>query len=312
MKINLSLVIPTFNEEEVIEETHRRIRKVMDSLNKTYEIIYINDGSFDNTKKLIENITLTDKAARLISFSRNFGHQAAVFAGIAEAKGDAVIILDADLQDPPELIPDMVLKWEEGFAVVNGRRIKREGENIFKKLSAKIYYRLLNLITTTKIPVDVGDFRLLDRKVCDVIKNLPDKNPYIRGLVSWAGFKQTEICYERSGRFAGETKYSLKKMLRLAGDGIVSFSARPLKLSAYLGAAITLLSLAGTAAFFVRYIMRGGGSLVPFMFLALFLLNGLILIILGIMGEYIGRIFDQAKNRPLYIIEEKKGYENEG
>jgi dolichol-phosphate mannosyltransferase len=301
-----------YNEEEVIPETYRRLTKVMDDINESYEIIFINDGSRDNTKAMLSELCKTDKRVKMIDFARNFGHQIAITAGMDYAAGDCMVIIDGDLQDPPELIPDMIEIWRSGFDVVYGKRKSRQGETFFKKFTAKIFYRLLGKLTDVDIPVDTGDFRLIDRKVCEALKQLPERSRYVRGLMSWVGFKQTAIEFERSERFAGETKYPLKKMLKLAMDGIMSFSYKPLRIASYLG---TFLSLASflylifvllQKLIFPESAQSGWASIIA---VSLFF-NGIILLMLGIIGEYIGRIYDEAKGRPLYIISELKNMED--
>lgn len=227
----ISVVIPMYYEEEVAEECYKRVQKVLTSIsNYDYEIIFINDGSKDKTLEILEAIAKKDKKVKIISFSRNFGHQCAVTAGIQFVTGDAIVIIDADLQDPPELIPDMLKLWEQGYEVIYGKRKTREGESKFKLLTAKMFYQTLNALSDVNIPKDTGDFRLVDRKVIDVINSLPEHNKFLRGLFSWVGFQQTPFEYERKERFAGKTKYPLKKMLKLASDGIISFSTKPLKI----------------------------------------------------------------------------------
>lgn len=310
-KIVCSVIVPLYNEELVIEESYKRMKKVMDSIGENYEIIYINDGSYDKTLEKVEKICSHDSNIKLINFSRNFGHQMAITAGMEYADGKAIVIIDADLQDPPELISKMLDEWKKGYDVVYGKRLKRKGETFFKKITARTYYRVLKSMTTVDIPVDTGDFRLMDRKVCEALKTLPERNRYVRGLVSWVGFKQTAVEYERDQRFAGETKYPLKKMLKLAFDGITSFSYKPLKFSTYIGVAVSLLSFVMLVfviiqkIFFPSTTIPGWASL---MVINLFF-NGLVLIMLGIIGEYIGRIYDEAKGRPMYIIASKKGFE---
>ena len=230
-----SVIIPAFNEEAIINETYKKLKKVMDSVNEEYELIFINDGSSDNTSNLIKEICIKDKRIKLLDFSRNFGHQIAISAGIDFANGKAVVIIDADLQDPPEVIPEMIKKWKEGFEVIYGKRTKRKGETIFKRFTAYIFYRLLKYLSNYDIPLDTGDFRLIDRKVCDAMKKLNEKNRFMRGLISWVGFKQTYVEYVREERVGGQTNYPLRKMITFALDGITSFSYRPLKLAAYLG-----------------------------------------------------------------------------
>lgn len=308
----LSVVVPVYNEEAVVKESYIRLTKVMQEIYEPYEIIFVNDGSRDKTLSLIHDIINTDLHVKLISFSRNFGHQVAITAGMDKAKGDAVIIIDADLQDPPEVIPEMVKKWREGYNVVYAKRLKRKGETRFKKFTAKLYYRFLRCMTSVDIPADTGDFRLIDRKVCNTMKSLGERNRFVRGLVSWVGFKQCAVEYDRDERFAGETKYPLKKMLKFASDGITSFSYKPLKLAVYIGAAISVLSLIYLLKVLIKTlfdvpVITGGGLVAIQLFF-----NGVILIFLGIIGEYIGRIYDECKGRPLYIIDETIGFdENE-
>ena len=234
--INCSVIVPVYNEDMVINETYRRLKNIMDSTKESYEIIFINDGSSDSTRYRIENICKKDEKIILLNFSRNFGHQAAISAGMEDSSGAAVVVIDADLQDPPEVILKMLEKWKEGYEVVYGKRIRRVGESRFKKFSAALYYRLLRRITNTDIPLDTGDFRLIDRKVCDKLIALPEKNRYVRGLVSWLGYRQTFVEFSRQERFAGKTKYSPGKMIKLAMDGITSFSYKPLAISGCIGA----------------------------------------------------------------------------
>lgn len=245
MNINkiITIIIPAYNEEMVIEECYRRIRLNLEKIkNYNYEMIFINDGSKDKTLELLEEIAKNDKNVKVISFSRNFGHQAAVEAGLKEISGDVVLIIDADLQDPPELIHDMLNLWEKGNDIVYGKRTKRDGENIFKLFSAKMFYKTLNKISDVYIPLNVGDFRLVDRKVIDVINQLPEHNKFFRGLFSWVGYKQVPYEYERKERFAGKTKYSLKQMLKLALDGIIGFSVKPLRIIGAIGICSIVIS----------------------------------------------------------------------
>ena len=312
--VKYSIIVPMYNEEEVIEHTYERLKLVMDNADESYELIFVNDGSKDRTVELVSMICDFDPNVRLINFSRNFGHQIAISAGMDYAKGDAIVVIDADLQDPPEVIIDMIAKWKEGFEVVYGKRIKRKGETAFKKLTAKIFYRILRGLTNVDIPVDTGDFRLIDRKVCDVLRGLKEKNRFVRGLVSWIGFRQTMVEYEREERFAGETKYPLKKMIAFAIDGITSFSYKPLKIATYIGFALSLTSFLYLIVvifqrLFTGSTIAGWASIVA---VNLFF-NGIILMLLGIIGEYIGRIYDESKNRPLYIVREVQGFpEDEG
>ncbi|MCS7243034.1 MAG: glycosyltransferase family 2 protein [Candidatus Caldatribacterium sp.] len=302
--VRLSVVVPVFNEEEVLPETYRRLTEVMEGLALPYEIVFVDDGSKDQSPRLLDELARRDPRVRVIHFSRNFGHQAAITAGLDYARGEAVVVIDADLQDPPEVIPEMVAKWQEGYEVVYGQRVRREGETLFKRLTASFFYRLLRFMTDIDIPLDTGDFRLMDRKVVEVMKLLREKNRFIRGLVAWVGFRQIALPYVRHRRLAGTTKYPLRKMLRLAWDGITAFSNKPLKVAAYLGLALSLFSFLYLVAIVVAKLL--GKSTVPgWASLAVMNLffSGIILIILGIMGEYLGRMYEEAKNRPLYIVD---------
>ena len=306
----LSVVVPLYNEEEVISETYKRLTSVMQSIGEDYELLFINDGSRDKTALLTTEIAEKDAHVRLVCFSRNFGHQIAITAGMDFARGDAVVIIDADLQDPPEVIPQMVAKWKEGYHVVYGKRIKRHGETVFKKVTAKLFYRFLQRMTQVDIPTDTGDFRLMDRKVCDTMKRIRERNRYVRGLVSWVGFKQYALEYVREERFAGETKYPLKKMLRLAMDGVASFSYKPLKLATLVGFILSGISFLYLVFILVQKLCGvptawGWTSLLA---VQLFF-NGVVLILLGILGAYIGRIYEECKERPLYIVQETIGFD---
>jgi len=310
--MDYSIIVPLYNEEEVIEECHKRLSETMESCGGLYEIIFVNDGSRDRTMEIARDIAGADSHIKIISFSRNFGHQNAITAGMNRAAGKAVVVIDADLQDPPYVIPDMIAKWKEGYEVVYGKRVERKGETAFKKGSAKGFYRFMNMLSDVNIPADAGDFRLLDRKVIEALKTLPERNRYVRGLVSWVGFKQTAVEYVREGRFAGKTKYPLRKMLKFATDGVASFSYKPLKISTVIGVILAICSFA--YLIYVLYLrlftdatVSGWASLAV---ISLFF-NGVVLIILGIIGEYIGRIYDEAKGRPLYIIGETKGFGDE-
>jgi len=301
-----------YNEELVIGETYKRLKKVMDSTKEAYEIIFVNDGSKDGTVEIAKTICNMDKNIKLLSFSRNFGHQLAISAGMDYSSGNAVVVIDADLQDPPEVILEMIKKWKEGYDVVYGQRAKREGETFFKKFTAKAFYRTLKSMTDIDIPVDTGDFRLIDRKVCNKLKELPEHNRYVRGLVSWIGFKQTGVQFARHERFAGETKYPLKKMLKFATDGIVSFSYKPLKFPLYIGGTISAISFLYFIIDLLKNVIMGTPILgLNLAISMLFFLIGGVFIILGIIGEYISRLGDDAKKRPLYIIGEKEGFKDE-
>ncbi len=308
--IRYSVVVPVYNEEEVARESYKRLKNVMDSTGEAYELIFVNDGSRDKTEEIITEICSEDPNVRLINFSRNFGHQTAITAGMDNSSGQAIVVIDADLQDPPEVILQMIERWKEGYDVVYGRRAKRKGETVFKKLTAKMFYRFLRSMTSVDIPVDTGDFRLIDRKVCDVMSSLTEKNRYVRGLVSWVGFRQTAVTYVREERFAGETKYPLKKMLKFAMDAITTFSYKPLKLSIYIGfmvafASFLYLLIVLYLRLFTDAAVAGWASTLA----VSLIFNGVTLMMLGIIGEYIGRIYDEVKNRPLYIIREKIGFQ---
>lgn len=308
-KIVYSIVVPLYNEELVVQETYRRLKSVMDSTKENYEILFVNDGSKDKTVNIVEGICRNDAKIKLINFSRNFGHQAAITAGMDMALGSAVVVIDADLQDPPEVILEMIKKWKEGYEVVYGKRAKREGETFFKKFTAKAFYRLLKSMTTIDIPVDTGDFRLIDRKVCDALISLPEKNRYVRGLVSWVGYKQTCVEFVRQERFAGETKYPLKKMMKLALDGITSLSYKPLVISGYLGLLTFIAGIFATIGVIINQLINGINIIsLPLILSINVTMFGLVLGCIGIMGQYIGRIFDESKGRPIYIIDSTINY----
>lgn len=301
----ISIVIPMYFEEKVVDECYRRLTSAVSKSIPEYEFIFVNDGSTDKTLELLEQIAVSDPHVKIISFSRNFGHQIAVTAGLDRSKGDAVVIIDADLQDPPELIPEMVALWEKGYDVVYGKRKKRDGESMFKLMTAKAFYRFINKMSSINIPMDTGDFRLIDRKVVEALKRMPEHNRFLRGMSSWIGFKQIPLEYERKERFAGETKYPLKKMVKLAMDGIISFSSKPLKLIEYLGLGTLFISLVLLVYTLISAIrlpenISQGSILIPIL---LTFLGGIQLLSIGIVGEYITRIYDESKGRPLYIID---------
>lgn len=301
-----------FNEQEVIAHTCEKLIAVMDSQGEPYELLFVNDGSRDRSADIIRDICLADSRVKLIDFSRNFGHQLAITAGMDYAEGDAVIIIDADLQDPPEVMLAMIAKWKEGYDVVYGKRVQRKGETWFKKTTALLFYRLLRSMTSVDIPVDTGDFRLIDRKVNEVLRSLKEKNRFVRGLVSWVGFRQTSVEYVREERFAGETKYPLRKMISFALDGITSFSYKPLKIATYVGFLLSLFSFIYLVVVVIQKLfftveVSGWTSIVAINLL----FNGIILMLLGVIGEYIGRIYDESKNRPLYIVRETKGFQED-
>lgn len=296
----ISIIVPCFNEQEVIHMTHSRL-SALELKGYRREIIYIDDGSSDDTQKCLREIA-EDDGVKVLSFSRNFGHQTAVTAGIDAAEGDALVIIDADLQDPPEAIPRMIEKWEEGYDVVYGKRTHRAGETFFKKVTAWGYYRVLRALGGSYIPKDTGDFRLIDKKVADVLRNdMREHNRFLRGMTAWAGFSQCPVEYERDARAAGETKYTLKKMFKLAADGITAFSAKPLMLPLYLGVAVMLLAL---VYLIVSVVLGALGKWPVFhvLFAGVFLLAGMGFVFLGIMGMYLSRIYDEAKGRPEYIL----------
>ncbi len=300
-----SVIVPVFNEEEVLDELHKRLTAVMQKRGEPYEIIFVDDGSSDRSIEILKALFKQDKHIRIIRFSRNFGHQMAITAGLDRASGKAAIVIDADLQDPPEVIPKFIDKWREGFEVVYGLREKRYGESIFKKATAWLFYRLLRKLVAVELPLDVGDFRLIDRKVIDALRRIREQNRYMRGLTSWVGFKQAGVPYVRAERAAGSTKYSLRKMLKLAWDGVFSFSRIPVKASMYLGfltASLSFLYLISIVflRIFAGTSIRGWSSI---MGIVLFL-GGVQLISLGILGEYVGRISEDVRGRPLYIVRE--------
>ena len=300
----LSLIVPVFNEEEVLPASYARMSAAMQALTGyDYEIIYVNDGSRDGTMKQLRAIAKEHKEVRVISFSRNFGHQLAVTAGMDNARGDALIIIDADLQDPPEVIAELVKAWENGADIAYGKRLKREGETVFKKLTAFCYYRLLNAMSAYPIPLDTGDFRLLDKKVADVFLKMREHNRFLRGMSGWMGFDAVPVEYVRHERQAGKTKYTLKKMLRLAFDGILGFSYKPMSLALYAGAALGVTGMLGLIALIIIAATVGCA---PWLWAVdgLVLINALTLAALGVQGAYLNRIYDEVRGRPLYIAAE--------
>ncbi len=301
----LSLVVPAFNEEEAMEQSFERTYRAMSSIGYPFEIIYIDDGSRDRTWEIISRLAREHEEVKALRFSRNFGHQLAVTAGMDEAKGDAVIIMDADLQDPPEVIADMVKAWEQGADIAYGKRLHRKGETAAKKFTAWCYYRLLNFMSAYPIPLDTGDFRLLDKAVADEFKVLREHNRFLRGMSAWLGYNAVPVEYVREERCAGKTKYTLKKMLRLAADGIFGFSSRPLTLIGWAGLAVLCIALLGLIATIACAAVTG----VPgwlWAVCALVLLDGVILCAMGVQGAYTQRIYDEVKGRPLYIIKERQ------
>lgn len=307
--IGLSVIIPVFNEEEVLHTVYARITQVMEACGEQYELLFVDDGSTDGTAAVVRELARGDHRVKGIIFSRNFGQQAALTAGIGRSSGRGVILIDADLQDPPEVIPAMIDKWKEGYEVVYARRTRRCGEPILKRMEAAIFYRLLNSLTDGMIPVDVGDFRLLDRAVCDAIKNLPERNRYLRGLVSWVGFKQAAVEYSRQERCTGSSKYFFAKRLRLAADALLSFSNAPLKLLLSIGC---LFSLSGLIllipGIFRVMIVQEGFPLWLIIIASNLFFCGIVLAALSVVSWYVARIYEEAKGRPLYIIAGEIGF----
>jgi len=299
----LSVVVPAYNEEQVIAQCHQRLHAVLEGMDMPYEIIYVNDGSRDATLAALRQIARQTPQVKVISLSRNFGHQLAVTAGMDQAKGDAVVIIDADLQDPPEVIPQMVDKWKAGAQIVYGRRIKREGETASKKLTAHIYYRILSAASTAEIPPDAGDFRLLDRKVADQFLRMREHSRYLRGMSAWMGYRSEPVDYVRKERAAGETKYTLKKMLKLALDGLTGFSGIALTFPLWIGVGLMLLALLGCIALVAVCLTVGAPAwlwaVVGFLFL-----QGMVLMAMGLQGLYLDRMYEELQNRPLYIVDE--------
>ncbi len=306
----LSVIVPCFNEAEVIEHTHQRLTGALEKITPDFEIIYVDDGSRDRTAELLREIQSSSSRAKVIRLSRNFGHQIAVSAGLEYARGQAVVLIDADLQDPPEVIADMMAKWREGFHVVYGQRTERSGETKFKLWTARAFYRLINRLSEVPIPLDTGDFRLMDRAAVDALLRMRERHRLLRAMTSWVGFKQTAVLYSRAERFAGTSKYPLRKMLALAIDGIVSFSAVPLKIVTSVGLAFSALSVLGIIYAIAQRLWTDnwvpGWTLI---FIAVMLIGGLQFIFLGVMGEYIGRIYSEAKDRPLFLVMEELGFD---
>jgi len=306
-----SIIAPCFNEEGVLHELHRRICQVMDQTGEPWELVLVNDGSRDRTLAVMRELHASDPRIKVVDFARNFGHQIAVTAGLDYAQGEAVIIIDADLQDPPEVILQMIARWKEGYEVVYAVRTARKGESWFKEFTAKLFYRLIYRITDVDIPLDTGDFRLMDRKVVEAMKQMKERHRFIRGMTSWVGFRQAGVEYERQERFAGETHYPFRKMLKFALDAITGFSYAPLQLATYLG--FTIAGLSAISALVVIYARLFMGD-VPFKgqattLVTVLFLGGVQLITLGIIGEYLGRIYDEVKGRPLYIVRETIGFD---
>ena len=302
----LAIIIPCYNEQEALPLFYKEASKVLEKLNYDYKLLLINDGSKDNTLSIMKSIAKKDEHVKYLSFSRNFGKEAAMYAGFCNANADYVCVMDADMQDPPEVILEMINLWEQGNEVIYAKRKKRDGETAFKLFTAKMFYKILNGLSEVDIPKDTGDFRLADRKVIDVINSLPEHNKFLRGLFSWVGFKQVPLEYERKERYAGKTKYTLKKMLKLASDGIVGFSTKPFKIFGGLGVTLILISILlliyGIVAYVAKLpIIKGWTSIM----VTITLLSGIQLTAIWVISEYIGRIYDESKNRPQYIIDKK-------
>ncbi len=308
MKPTFSIVAPNYNELAAVPEFYRRICEVMDGLGEPWELVWVDDGSSDGSTEIIRQLGQQDPRVRPVIFARNFGHQLAVTAGLDYSRGQAVIVMDSDLQDPPEVLPELIACWRDGYEVVYAQRTEREGESWFKLWTASLFYRLIYRITDVNIPMDTGDFRLLDRKVVNVMNQMRERHRFLRGMSVWVGFRQVGVPYKRARRFAGETKYPLRKMVKFASDAITGFSYLPLQLATYVGFISAGLSI---LAIPVVIYLRFTGSQAFFgqatTLLAVLFLGGVQLISLGVLGEYIGRLYDEAKGRPLYIVREGPG-----
>jgi dolichol-phosphate mannosyltransferase len=304
MSITYSIIAPIYNEFDNLPELYQRVKEVLDSTGESWEFVLVDDGSTDGSTERIRELAAQDKTVRPVIFARNFGHQIAVTAGLDYSRGQAVVIIDADLQDPPEVILELIKKWKEGYEVVYAVRAEREGESWFKLFTASLFYRLIYRITDVKIPLDTGDFRLIDRKIVDVMNRMREKHRFLRGMAAWVGFKQIGVNYKRAARHAGVTKYPFKKMLKFAQDGITGFSYFPLQIATYLGfiaAGISVIAIPVVIILRMTGQQLGGQATT---LIAVLFLGGVQLISLGILGEYIGRIYDEVKGRPLYITKE--------
>ncbi|CAH1551677.1 glycosyltransferase family 2 protein [Vibrio rotiferianus] len=304
LKPVLSVIVPFYNEQEVLPEFHRRLTDVLDAMPEHCEIIYVDDGSQDSSLMIAQNFSQSSSVVRCIALSRNFGKESAMSAGLEHCKGEAVIVIDADLQDPPELIPKMVSKWREGYDVVNMQRSERHGETWFKRFSAACFYKLLNSMAKLDVPENVGDFRLLSAKVVIHINALPERNRYMKGIFSWPGFKQVTVQFERDARHCGETKWNYLKLIGLAMDGITSFSIRPLRLATLAGALVAFSAFLYGAFIVMKTVVFGEPVTgYPSMMVVQLALGGVQLLSIGLLGEYIGRIFVETKQRPLYLVQ---------
>jgi dolichol-phosphate mannosyltransferase len=307
---SFSVVVPIFNEEEVLSPFYERLKNVMNSLNEDYEIIFVNDGSTDHSMEELQKLSQSDPNVKIIEFSRNFGHQIAITAGLDHTNGQAIIIMDGDLQHPPEVIPKLIQKWKEGYEVVYTVKKETKDAGFFKNISASVFYSLMNKIGNIRIPKHGADFRLVDQKVLESLKLLRERSRFMRGLVNWVGYSQTSVEFEADARYAGATKYSLKRMIQFALDGITSFSSFPLRISTYFGFLVSAMSFlyaafAIYARLFTQIALPGWTSIL----VAVLFLGGVQLITIGLLGEYIGRIYDEVKQRPLYLIKNKIGFE---
>jgi dolichol-phosphate mannosyltransferase len=305
----LSIIVPCFNEEQVIDETARQLLLTAEQSGMEFEIIFVDDGSRDRTAEILRELHVSDERLKVLCLSRNFGHQMAITAGLEHASGDAVVLIDADLQDPPEVILQMLERWSEGcWDVVYGTRTDREGESLWKLATAKAFYRMINLLSDVPIPLDTGDFRLMDRKVVDALLSMPERDRFLRGMISWLGFRQLALPYRRAARFAGSTKYPMGKMLRFAMDGILSFSVVPLRIATMTGLAASLLAVFGSfwalgIRLWTHSWVQGWTSLL----LTVLFMGGVQLVCLGVVGEYVGRTYWESKQRPLYLVQEQLG-----
>ena len=306
----LSVIVPCKNEAVILPESNRRLVQVLEQLGVRFEVIYVDDGSTDSTLPLLRDLQSADSRLRVVALSRNFGHQLAITAGLQHAAGDVMVVIDADLQDPPEVIAEFVAKWSAGFDVVYGVRQERAGETAFKLWTAKLFYRVINRLSDVEIPLDTGDFRLMDRKVVDAFLAMPERDRFVRGMVSWIGYSQAAVPYRRAARQSGNTKYPLLKMLRLATDGIASFSNVPLRLATVLG--FTSSAVAMVFILYALLVRLFTNNWVPgwtTIFIAVLFMGGAQLICLGIIGEYLGRLYGEAKRRPLYLVRERLGFD---
>lgn len=311
MEPTFTVIVPVFNEKDCLDELHRRLKKVLEETGESWELILVDDGSTDGSTDMIRSLAKKDAHVRPVIFARNYGHQIAVTAGMDYSRGKAVVVIDADLQDPPEVIPDLIAKWREGYEVVYAVRAEREGETWFKLKTASLFYRIIYKITDVKMPMDTGDFRLLDRKVVKVMNGMRERQRFLRGMSAWVGFSQVGVPYKRAARYAGSTKYPLKKMIKLALTAVTSFSYFPLQVATWAGSILTALSLVLLVLAIILH--AAGSTFLPgqtVTLIAVIFLGGIQLVCLGILGEYIGRIYDEVKGRPLYTTSEAPSDEN--